>query len=805
MEPRKKRKVEPGPPPAPPMSAFALRKQMLEKKEAAARAAQAAVEEAAAPGIAQTEATVAADAPIVQQAVSEEEARSRSQPKKEPGPTEKIATVPTVAALEQRPVTPPTAQAKSNASVRVAQTPRPLVPILRSSFQPNKQNFHQKANGHMLLKLTDGERLVILGSYGLTVKSGAVTLSGATLNASEKTNWVHAPRCYALPVLRCTDDATVLLQPHPAGLSLRQLGKLSPMFTRVWNESFVETSRTGGSSTFQILFTSEDEPLPTRDLTAPPEWNKLISELASPKKRGVKTGQPVLFVCGPKSSGKSTFSRLLTNRMLTKDTWNANKWHVPSVSVLDIDPGQPEFATPGSLSLVQVREPSLSPPFCRPYVAGDEADINKLIRSHELASVSPATDPDHYIESVLDLYSLYRRDLRNSSPLIVNTPGWIQGTGLEILIQLVNTMRPTQVIYMSQEGPEDSVTGLKTTYQNVPLVELPSQPGDLKVRTAAHLRMMQTMSYFHLDTLPATPPEKSASTTQQKRLYLSWQDKPVSAIRPWVVPYAGAHSGILGVVCYDLQPPANLIADAINGTIVSIVAIENMKAFRVDNKTTEELSSTINVDAENDEAAADGDASTTTSISLPPYVRSPEGIPIFLNPDDKKLDPRYSRKLGAALVRGIDSENKELHLLTPLPADESLDEVMRQDCVGVVLVSGKFDLPTWAYTEDMFLQGASRDSKGAVDVAMDDGADNDSEEEEPTSGIGGESATVSSAAYAAMSSSGTAPPANGNLSTYGIPWVETLQGSQKREVGSRVWRVRRDLGRNTSGGGSGGD
>jgi polynucleotide 5'-hydroxyl-kinase GRC3/NOL9 len=28
-----------------------------------------------------------------------------------------------------------------------------------------------------------------------------------------------------------------------------------------------------------------------------------------------------------------------------------------------------------------------------------------------------------------------------------------------------------------------------------------------------------------------------------------------------------------------------------------------------------------------------------------------------------------------------------------------------------------------------------------------------------------------------------------------VPWVEMLHGSQKRAAGSKVWRVRRDLGR----------
>ena len=32
------------------------------------------------------------------------------------------------------------------------------------------------------------------------------------------------------------------------------------------------------------------------------------------------------------------------------------------------------------------------------------------------------------------------------------------------------------------------------------------------------------------------------------------------------------------------------------------------------------------------------------------------------------------------------------------------------------------------------------------------------------------------------------------------PWVEKLEGSRGRGVGARVWRVRRDLGRNGDGG-----
>lgn len=345
---------------------------------------------------------------------------------------------------------------------------------------------------------------------------------------------------------------------------------------------------------------------------------------------------------------------------------------------------------------------------------------------------------------------------------------------------------------MSQEGPEDTVVGLKSAYQNVPFVELPSQPGDLKVRTAPDLRTMQTMSYFHLNPPSTSTSKAQSSQNSQNRTYASWLASPLTTMRPWVVPYFGPESGILGVVCYDAQPPADLVADAINGTVVSIVAIENMSAFRTGLET--DIDSSTGMDVDGDEDTTEGTNLVPASGRIPPLVRSPEGVPCILNPDDRKLDPRYSHKLGVALVRGIDSQKKELHMLTPLPASDAIDEVMQQDGVGVVLVSGKFDSPTWAYTEDLFFQNTSKDS-GAVTnnlrLARLDADESDA----------GEDGTLVESAHAPKSSIGATTP--GKLSPSEIPWVEALHGGQKRDAGSRVWRVRRDLGRNTNSNGGG--
>ena len=89
---------------------------------------------------------------------------------------------------------------------------------------------------------------MILGSYGIQISSGEVTICGATLGRMEnKIHWVDAPYCHALPVIRCPEEATLEIHPHPEASTLRDLGKLSPYFRRLWNDT------TASKSTFQIV------------------------------------------------------------------------------------------------------------------------------------------------------------------------------------------------------------------------------------------------------------------------------------------------------------------------------------------------------------------------------------------------------------------------------------------------------------------------------------------------------------------------------------------------------------------------
>lgn len=112
-------------------------------------------------------------------------------------------------------------------------------------------------------------------------------------------------------------------------------------------------------------------------------------------------------------------------------------------------------------------------------------------------------------------------------------------------------------------------------------------------------------------------------------------------------------------------------------------------------------------------------------------TRAPTSYLPYLNAGGSGyLSPKYSHCIGLALVRGIDISKKRLLVLTPI--SPNIIEAINQDDKKIVLVSGKFDAPGWAYME------SKEDNR---------------------------------------------------------PWLTKLEGSAGRGVGGQVSRVRRDLGK----------
>lgn len=478
---------------------------------------------------------------------------------------------------------------------------------------------------------------------------------------------------------------------------------------------------------------------------------------------------PVIMICGPKSSGKSTFAKLLTNKLLLtpNDSWNNTaKLRQTGVAFLDTDPGQPEYSVPGQLALLHIHTPNFGPPFTHP-VANSK---DKIIQSHSIGALSPSMDTKHYMACVKDLVSRYKQQATmRSCPLIINTPGWVLGTGLEILLDLVLNSKPSSIVYLSKDGPPEVVNSLKEVAKLTPVFTIPSQAGEYTTRTAAHLRTMQCLSYFHL---------KASSDSA-----LRWSGQPLTSIPPWEIRYSGENPGILGVVCYGEQPPPDLLADTINGSLLAVVVIDDMAAIPGWATITHGdddmlMDPQTNLKAEDPEDLEE-ESFRPWQIQTPLILSTPkEGIPYFNPANSITLNPRHCHSIGLALVRGIDVTRRRLQILTPIEA--SMIKEANEAGKHIILVSGKLDTPGWAFTEALMLKAGAekpdvneilidKDGEGQIDV---DGASVQtifqSAKEE---GLGFENA----------------------------PWVEKLKGSQGRGAGSRVWRVRRDLGRQGDG------
>lgn len=102
--------------------------------------------------------------------------------------------------------------------------------------------------------------MVVLGEYIFKVLKGRVTILGATLSPDGTAGGVHiyAPSSHSLPVIRYleSEDSEVIIRLGQHKSGLRPLKKLSPLFSRLWNESATVLNGEVGSegrSSFQIV------------------------------------------------------------------------------------------------------------------------------------------------------------------------------------------------------------------------------------------------------------------------------------------------------------------------------------------------------------------------------------------------------------------------------------------------------------------------------------------------------------------------------------------------------------------------
>ncbi|KAA8910548.1 hypothetical protein FN846DRAFT_904962 [Sphaerosporella brunnea] len=410
------------------------------------------------------------------------------------------------------------------------------VPSQFSSFVPTDENYNA-TNSSMTFRLQPGETLVLVGIYEIAVTKGSITISGAKLSDSSPKQTIYAPTTHALPVIEAPSKrrrdgsekylgAEIRITSHHSGLA--DIGKLCPTFNGVWKRP----SKDHDSRSFSPIYSSTVN-VPT--LTIPSAWKTTLSSLLTRCTDGPRP--PTILLTGSKSAGKSTFSRIFSNTLLTSGG-------VEGIAYLDIDPGQPEFTPPGSISLSILNSPILGPPFTHTHIP---------VRWHHIGYTSPREDPGHYINSIIDLLSAYRQQYA-STPLIINTMGWTKGLGLELLQDILVHSQASDIIFLGNgaQSVSELVPPNTATFH-----ELPSAAVAGATRfTPADLRTLHTMSYFHRQGLG------------------DWNfSTPLTAIAPWMVPFTGPNRGVDAVhIMGEFIAPSEIVT-AVEGTIVGIVVV----------------------------------------------------------------------------------------------------------------------------------------------------------------------------------------------------------------------------------------
>ncbi|ORY84446.1 hypothetical protein BCR37DRAFT_378475 [Protomyces lactucae-debilis] len=484
----------------------------------------------------------------------------------------------------------------------------------QSSVHPSREGFVAAAGqqrplpatieeeeGSLRVELPAFEVISVRGRFLLVVKSGSLCLLGARLGRMNYAILVEIPESESWPVSAAetgsNEPVTFLMHPCHDGI---------PRVLAHYPQG-------------RALFPISSERLKSSLLGYGPEQYK-EENLAWQDKPGDLT-----FFTGPKNSGKSTWARRRSNKALSSGY---------PVLYIDLDPGQPQFSPPGIMSAYLLMTPahfmlSTGPIWKRP---------PQHLRSHWIGETSAKEDPSHYFECALDLIRIVER--YPQAVVTINTPGWVKGTGLELLSSIIaaslQALSDTR-IHVLHLGHSDLQRHLPEGVSNE---AMPAPlPTDAVTMSAADARTLNLLTYFH-------------------RSGDGWQTGPLAGTHTWVTSYDSDEAGIHGIaILRESLQPLDLIA-AINGTVMALVEVDK-------------------------------------SLLHGPLPRTQHGL-AYLENDGAPIPPASSNCIALAIVAGLDLAQRKIHLISPITAAQ-LDKYSRKDAQrALLLVSGGIEVPAAA-------------------------------------------------------------------------------------------------------------
>ena len=399
----------------------------------------------------------------------------------------------------------------------------------------------------------------------------------------------------------------------------------------------------------------------------PPSWEATFSAapfLSSDEAAGLPKPH-VLLVKGQKNSGKSTFARVLVNRLSSRyatDVYRScHTYQLVSryrrVAFLECDLGQSEFTPGGMVALNIIERPVFGPPFTHPTVPH---------QAHYIGAHNPRSSPSHYLRAIQTLVEVYRLDLQFATsfvdvedneeddriadliPLVINTMGWTKGLGADLSRRIEELIQPSEIFSF-----ETSLCNGSVEPEGLPVHTLEPITPPQRFTPSDH-RALSLLSYFHAvfpDPIQPTPLGQTAASR--------WNtDLPLCAHPPYEITSSLALDRIVltGAGAEDVVRIE--LARVLAGALVALVSAQ------------------------------------------PP----PEGIEDLYTPGSPPPDPSSSNCLGLALVRGVSNDGSKMQLLTPVPPERLVN--VR------ILVMGELQLPVWGWLD-------FRSAEGGTDQGVD--------------------------------------------------------------------------------------
>lgn len=450
---------------------------------------------------------------------------------------------------------------QDNSDVGNTSTTTLNLPVAISNFNPTFKN-SKTFNSCHLFGMKKEESLVIQGQYLLTVQKGTVSIYGASLKSGSNLSYpVYAAFASALPKITCIKnenntkqeeeenaiitnynkeflenkefDAVIFIEPLTSGLET--IPEYFPKYSNLWGYTDEEANYTTATSTVvghpKPLYYG---PSTIKSVTSYASWQVTANEICEDVFR--KRATSIAFIAGPKNSGKSSFAKYLQNFFLSNQKNNQQQ----QLYFLDCDPGQSEFSPPSCLSLTKQTKLNFSCAFSH-----SNFQLGDLIKCHSLGSYSPKDLPEYFLACFEDLLTTFREEASQSSHaslLIINTPGWAKGQGLELLLEMIRLSQMSSVVFLGAKDLEtfqdfhERLMAMSSYYQGGLIQRLCTPESPLTVSTinpsvqhnhdtmqqlfsATELRELQLLSYFHYSS-KTSKFEFSCSTDSKTLAYI---------------------------------------------------------------------------------------------------------------------------------------------------------------------------------------------------------------------------------------------------------------------------------------------